>query len=608
MAAVALLAGAGCKKKEGATGQAAAGGTLKADVGIVKFPADVLAFGGVKSLDEFTAAAAGMVSKFNPQLAAMVGAQIPAMLQGQVLGVKSLQWLDSKKPIRIVVLDYKKYGQPVVVVFPHKGKDAVTAALPDNKAAGAPDNETKFTSPMGQELYLNLLGDNAVFTMDPKAYAGVKAFIEGDFAKYEMAEVLDVQASSVNFQRVAGPEINQLKDDFAKIASSAPGAVPMPGIEKLLQDEIAMFMDLLAQTDTARLALRWDGETVSLKAGLKVVEGKSLAKLVAGTKERKLDLYKTLPAGGWLVAAANLDPSLSESWAKLGMEFWAGLLKLSAEERAKLDELMKQSMEVQTGDTAFWIGRDGEFPMRVLSVGGVKDGEKAKAAAYGLYTMLFSKLGVLVDQYAAPVAKDMPKLDWTSLKAFMDGLKPVLAEVGVTAAFRAETVSGVAVDALELTVDFAKVPGAQDPQFADVAKVVGNKVSAAIGFDKARMYGAFGKDAVADVGTLAKGVAGTGGLLADAIAKHGADTQPAMAIWVSFTDVMKVLAIFDPDVNANMPGLATAQGDIGFAFVMGGHGDRVLDAVLTVPVTKIAGLLPKGPAAAPIAPAPAPQP
>ena len=606
LAAALLVTGVACKKKAPAEGgDKAVAAPLGSDVGSVAFPENVMMFGGIKSLDDFTAAATSAVALFNPQLGPMIAAQVPALLQGQVLGVKNLTWLDTKKAIKVVVLDYKQFPAPFAVLMAHKGKDALTAALPDNKAAGTDGNETKFSSPMGQDLFLNVVGDWAVFTMDPKVFGAVKTFVAGDFAKYEFTELLDLQVSSTNLQRVAGAEIEKFKATITDYAAG-PSALPIPGVEKLLKDEVALFMDVLAQTEVARLVLKFDGSNVVLKGALKVVDGKSLAKMVAGTKDRKLELYKTLPAGGWLVAAANLDPSLAESWMNLGLEFWAGILKLDDAEKAKLTALMKSTMLAQTGDSAFWVGRDGEFPVRLLSISGVKDGEAAKKASYETYTMLFSKLGVLVDTYAGPAAKTLPKLDWTSLKAFTEGLRPVLAQSGVTVNLKNDTVAGVSVDAVELAVDFTKLPGGTDPKVAEVARVVGNKLSGAIGWDKTRMFGAFGKDATADIGKLAQGQAGTGGALADALAKFAADTRPAMGVYLSFTDLMKVIAIFDAELAASLPGLTTAEGDIGFTFVLGGHGDRALDGVFAMPLAKIAALMPKGPAqgGAPLSPAP----
>ncbi|MBM4394733.1 MAG: hypothetical protein FJ087_03470 [Deltaproteobacteria bacterium] len=605
--AVAALAVAatGCKKKDGEPGKAgaAAAAAPKADVGSVRFPDNVLAFGGVKSLDDTTTAIAGLVAKFQPQMAPMVSAQIPALLQGQVLGVKNMTWLDSKKPIRFAFLDYKQFADPIVLAFPHKGKDQVTAALPDNKAAGAPDNETKFSSPMGQELYVNFAGDFVVFTMAPKAFAAVKDFVGGDLAKYDLTELADVQVSARNLDRIAGPEIEAAQKRLVEQAA-APSPIPLPGMQKLLQDEVAMLLDVFRQTEVGRLVLRYDGDNLVLRAGLKVVEGKGLAKFAGATKDRKLELYKTLPAGGWLIAASNVDPTLFEGWSKLGIDFWADLLKLDPTEKAKIEGLMKAAMEQQTGDSAFYVGRQADFPLSIVTIAGVKDGAKARDVTLDTYAFLFSKLGTLVEQYAGPTAGSLPKLDWTSFKAFADGLKPVLAETGVTIGIRAEDVAGVKVDAVELAVDYSKLPVGADPQVQSVAKVVGNKLSLAVGFGKDKMYAVLGRDAVADIGKVSR-EAGGGGQLAASIQQYGAGTNPAIAAYLSFVDLMKLIALFDDTVTRQMPAIATASSDIGFTFIAGGHGDRIIDAVVAVPVTKIAALVPKpGMGPAPVAPAP----
>lgn len=589
-----LALGVACKK---APVVGVSSGPLKADVGVIAFPSDVLAFGGLRSLDDFSQTVANIVAKFNPQLAAMVSAQIPALLQGQLLGVKSLEWLDAKKPIRFVVLDYKKFEEPLVLVLPYKNKDALLGSLPENKISGAPDNETKFTSPMGTDLFLNILDDHAVFAMHPKAFSSAKEFIKGEFARYEFTELLDIQASSSNFQRIAAPEIEEIKQELAK--ASTEEAALYPGIEKLLEQEMELLMDLLRQTEVARLALRFDGDNIIFKTGLKVLEGKTLARLASGTKERKMELYRSLPPGGWLVVAANMDPQLSESFTQIGMDFWAGLLKLTAEEKVKLETLTKKLLELQTGDTAFWIGRDGDFPLRILSINGVKDGEQAKVAAYSLYTLLFSKLGRVVEEYSGP-ASDTLKLDWTSFPAFVESLKPTLAEIGITPKFKSETVSGVSVDALEMTVDFSKVPGAHEAAFSDVARMIGNKVSGAFGFDKTHLYGTFGKDAIRDIAVLAKGSDESSSNLSSVVTKLSSETRPAFAAYLSFVDLMKLIAIFDDQVKKSMPGLDTAGGEIGFSFVIGGHGDQVLDAFCTIPVAKIAKLLPIGGPVAPV--------
>lgn len=600
---VAVAGAWGCKKKGD---DAAKKGEVAAEVGSVAIPEPVLAFGGAKSMDDLVTAVGGLVGKFNPQFGALIGAQVPALLQGQVLGVKNLGWLDSKKPIKFAILDYKQYAKPYVLVMPLKGgKDALTAALPDNKAAAAPDNETKFAAPNGAEVFVNIVGDNAIFTMDAKAFPTAKAFLTGDFQKYPVVEILDIQASSANIKKVAAAEIAAARENLGQAAGSA--AAQVPGMQELLKKEIDMLLDVVDQTEAARLVLKYDGTDLGLRLALKVVDGKGLAKFVAGAKDRKLEAYKSLPAGGWFVMASNIDPNLFAGWSQLGIDFWAELLKLNADEKGKLDGLMKSSLAEQTGDSGFAVAREGDFPLRVLSVTGIKDAEKARTAIYNTYEMLFSKVGVAVDQYTGGQMKTLPvKLDWTNFKAFTESLKPELAKAGIDLALKNQDVGGAKVDALELTVDYAKIPGGNSPDVAMVAKAVGNKVSGALGFDKGKMIFTFGKEAVGDLQKVQAEKSG-GAPLADIIAKAGVNV--GAAAYLSFIDLMKVIATFDPELLQNWPGVATATADAGFTLVFGGHGDRVFDTILTVPVAKIAAVMPKqdgGMGAAPVAPAPAP--
>lgn len=610
MLAVGLVATVACKKKGAEAGKPEAGkAPAGLDVGTIAAPATIVAYGAIKSLDDFTGAVAGLVGKFQPGMAAMVGAQIPALLQGQVLGAKDMNWFDAKKPIRFAILDYKQFPKPFAVLLPVKAKDALAAALPETKAAGAPDNETKFPSPLGMELYVNIAGEYAVITAEPKAFAAVKAFVEGDLAKAQFVELVDIHGAVANLRKIAGEDLQAAKAAMMQ-AAQTPSPIPLPGLDKLIQQEVELFMEFLDQTDAARVVLKYDGNDLAMNTSIKVMEGKGLAKFAAGTKDRKIELHKKLPAGGWLTIAQNIDPKVFEAWTQLGLDFYAGFLQLNDEEKAKLKGLMTQMMDLETGEMAMSIGRDGDFPARILTITGMKDGEKGRTLFFDAMTMIFSKLGAAVEQYAGPDAtRGMPKLDWSSFKNFMEGMKPILGQVGVTAEFTASKAGNAAVDALVLSVDYAKIPGAANsPEVQNVSKVMGNKLGFAIGADKGALYFTMGKDAVADVGKLSSEAGAGGGALGDAMAKSG--TNAAIAGWLSIIDLLKIAAVFSPEINAAIPNLATMPADAGISFVVGGHGERIIDASIALPITKIAALVPKpgaAPAAAPAAPvAPAP--
>ena len=597
VALVFLLSSPGCKKRV----QETKGGPVKADVAALMFPDNVIVFGGVKSLDELQSTLSGVVSKFQPQMAPMVSAQVSALLQGQVLGAKNMTWLDTQKAIRVAVLDYKQFPKPLVLAFQHKGKDQVVAALPDGKSPAGPDNEFKFASPMGFDMFVNFAGDLVVFTMDQKAFAAVKAFVSQDLARYEFSDVIDVQASARNLDRIAGPEIEKMRQEMLEqAADSSP--LPIPAVQKLLKEEMALFLKVFRQVEVARLAVRYDGENVVLRGGLKVVDGRKLAAVAASAKDRKLELYKGLPAGGWLVGAGNLDPALFASLSQMGLEFWADILKLEGPEKEKLTSLMRQAVALQTGDMAFRVGEMGDFPLQIVTVTGVKDGVKARDVTLETYGFIFSKFGKFIEQFAGPKPEGMPRLDWSSFKAFSDGLKPVLAQSGLTLNLRSEEVGSVKVDAMDLVVDYAKLPMGHDADAQNVARLFGTRLSMGLGFSKDKAYMLIGKDAVADIAQMEKAQGG-GTVISNAITQFGGGMNPIAVVYLSFVDLMKLLSRFTPSINEAMPGLSTASSDFGFTFVAGGHGERVLDAVLAVPVSRIAQLLPKpGAGGAPLTP------
>ena len=615
LATVVAMAGTTSCKKKDAAAESAAKGPLKAEVGAVALPTGILGFAGAKSLDDLTGTIGAIATKFAPELGAMIGAQIPALLQGQILGVKNLSWMDTQKPIKIVVLDYKQFKRPMVVLLPVKAKDLLTAALPDNKTAGAPDNETKFAQANGTPTFVNVVGDYAVFTTDEKAFATAKAFLEGDFARYAFTDPLDVQVSSVNLQQVAATELASVKETLAQNLAAAPATSAMPGMSDLIQKEVDMLLDVLKQTQTLRATLLWDNADLTIATSLKVVEGQGLAKFAGDTQNRKMELFKTLPADGWLVFASNVDPKIFAGWSDLGFDFWSKSLALTPEETAKLKELSAQAMDVQTGDNALYFGREGEFPLRVLTATAVKDGAKAKALTYALYGMLLSKAGGVIEKNAGPELKALPKLDWTTTTTLIASLQPVLATTGVSMAIKEAALGDLNADVLEIAVDYSKVPGASSGEMERVAKMIGNKVTGALAFDKSRMYFGFGRDAVADLDKLSKAQAGGATPLTALIDKAG--FTPAMAMWLSVVDLLKVVSYFQEGFARNLPGLATAKPDAGISLIIGSHAGTIVDARLGIPVARISELMPKPGQApmggapmggAPMSPAPAPRP
>lgn len=599
VAAILAVGGVGCKKDADKVSTKA----VEAAVGAVAFPEDVLGFAGLRSLDDLSAAVGGIASSVHPQLGAVLGQQVPEMLRTQVLGLGSLAWMDGRKPVRIVVLDYTRHAQPYVVMLPVVDPKGLETALPPGRTEG--EHGTTYKTAAGRDVYMNRLGDFAVFTMAPGAFQAVRDFLRGDLAGYRFTELADVQVSSSNLRRVLAPELDELQKAALDQAVDPTGN-QIENLRKLIDAQMDLLRDLLAQTEVIRAVPAWNGRDLTVRLEARVTGDQGLSKFVRATAARKVEAFRHLPEGGWLAVASNFDPALFSGITRMGIDFYAGFLQLDEAGRAEFTTLLDEAAAVQTGDTAFTILFDGEFPWRVASITGVTDGARARDATYAVYGTVLQKMGGLIDPLLGAEVRSMPKVDWTSFPAMLDSLRPTLNEAGVAPTLAHRKTGSVAIDSLELALDYTKVPGgASDPTVQTFARVMGGRVSGAMGFDDRFFYGAFGKDAVAEIETIANGKAGGGQPLAAAI--DGAGFQVAFAAHAAVAPLLKAVALVRPDFAELAARLDPATQTEGLTVTLGAHGDRVIDARLDVPVARLAKMLAPQPAAAP-EPVPEPAP
>lgn len=594
------LVSVACKKK--ATPETEAESAALLEVGALPLPEDVVAYGGLKSFDNFVSTVTNIVQQFSPEAAPTLNAQMSALLQGQLLGVRGLTWFDTSKSLLFIVLDYKKFENPLVLVLPLKGKpDELKAALPENKADASPDNQFRYSTLLGEQIFVNVLGDKAVFTFHDKAFAVAKPFIEGPAGRLRYQELVDVQFSVQNFRRIAGDDLKDLREEI--VSERPPAGFALPGVKELFLKEMDMVFDLLEQSEVARLTLSFDGSNLVMHASAKVVEGRTLGSFAQSTKERKITLHKSLPAGGWLVGAGNVDPKLFEGWFRLGFDFYSAFLELNEEDKKKLEQLFGQALELQTGESAFYIGKEGELPIRVISITAVRDGEKARANLDQMLTLILARAGAVMQKAIGAEALDaLKKLDFSTPKVFLEGLKPLLADQGVSLALREETIQGVRVSAVELSVDYEKAAKAIPPKDTEAVKaLIGQKVGFAIGSDKSNLYFVIGANAVEDLVKISRGELGKGEQSAlDALITQ-AGFRVAFAGYFSLRELLRFISKLESSLPEDMPGLETTKDAIRVALLVGAHGDRIIDVSLHLPVGGLASL--KRPPQ-PLAPAP----
>lgn len=569
---------ASCKKKEEARLERA---KVAADVGTIAFPSDVVAFVGVKSFDRFVAMAGDIASKFNPTDAPMIGAQIPALLQGVVLRVKNLGWLDGSRVVRIVFLNPDAFEKPSVLILPIKGKDLALQALPDDKVSGAPQNEWRYTTPTGLDVFVNFFGNFIAFSFHEKAFLIAKPFFEKDLQFYDFNADIDAQASLVNMKARVLKFLDSLKSS-SRIGPRDEEEVVgfVSSFRKMLSGQVEALKKLVEQTETVRLVVNYDSKDIILRFGAKVASGSELEKFVLQTKDRKFECYKELPKDSWVVLAQNIDPSIFGSYQTSLFKWLANALSLREEDQAKVTSLLQQLVELQTGDHAFGIYEDQGMPIAMMGVTGVKDGEKAKTITYQLSSILLPSFGDLAkkSQGSEILLKDV---DFSGMTALVNSLKPILAKDGINLFVTSKESSGVQMDVLSVEVTEEKVREEYKPMVQAQSGLVGNKVEVGLGFGKQKSYFVFARD----VSKVRLGEQQPGAMASAILNK---DYRVAQFAYISVTKLFEIASRLYPPLGRQGQ---TPGPDSYIVFTVGAHDERIVDLEISLPIAFIGALV-----------------
>jgi hypothetical protein len=584
-----LFSGIDCKKKDEAVKQEGAVKEEKAaaeqslpEPGKIAFQKDLIAYGSIQGLDVLLKTVGELVSKFDPGMGASVPMLITQGLQGEVFGTKDLTWMDTSKQFKVCVLNPKAYKDANVLIVPLKDRKLLESSLPENRAKGAEGNELQYSVGMNT-YYANFLKDFLVITKDPKTFSAVKGFIEGDFASYQAKGLFDFQISIKSLREIFSEELKTAVSQMAQMPQ-AQAPLPLPGMGDMLKQETDMLMKILDQSEIAQIEGILDGGNVKIAAKLKVQEKRALDRLIASFSGAKLDLLDLAPANNWLILAGKLDPSLFVNWNKMGMDFLAGILSFTPEEKTKVESLNNQLISLETGDFMFAMYSDGTFPLAASSATGVKDGAKVKTLVSEYYSLLFQKFMNFVKTQAKGSLP--PTLDTTSLKGLITSAKPFFDQTGISINLSEEKYQDTTIDILNVAVDYNKIPVKDDPDIQKAKAVVGDKASFTLAFAKDFIIFTFGPNAASEVKRLIdRKTTGEG----EKARKAASIVQnPGLIGTVSIPKVLNAFAGLDPDIKMLADKIASAPADF-LTFSLGGYGHTV-DMNLVVPVDQLSRL------------------
>ena len=201
----------------------APGGPELEEVGAIKLPDGVVAFGSVKSLTDITTAATDIGYAFNKGLGPLVGGQVSALVQARLIGTRNLTWMDPTAPMRVVVMDPARFPAPFVFIGTVAYEDGLKEAI-EEPSSGVEGNKTAYKGKNGRTMYLNRIGKLAIFSMEPSAFGAVEDFLRSDLLRHPATKLVDCQASAAGFKLEAMDALLRREHGNPTAMDLSPGA------------------------------------------------------------------------------------------------------------------------------------------------------------------------------------------------------------------------------------------------------------------------------------------------------------------------------------------------------------------------------------------------
>ena len=557
---------------------------------VVTIPDNVIAYGGIKSLDDLSARVTSVANEIKPTPG------LDAVMSGAIakgLGLSSLDWLDTSKPIVFAVSNPKESDAPFALVLPMKSKEAFEKALPEAHEAGVDGAAFKYKQG-ASDTFVSYAGDRVVIAEDAKAAQQLRGFIEGGLAAYAPQSTLEVTVSIANSNRIYAAEVAAARASMtertalAKHLEGDPAGSPLNDAIGALGDDLQWFFDLVPQIDAATFALRLDGDHVMLPLTITAKKDTALDTLLDTARGPSLTLLDYVPATSYLVLGANVDPAKLAKWTDLGFSLLAAKMKLTDEDTATMRALLQKTSALQTGETVVAFHKDGPAALSMLVLGGTTDGAKLREASVELYGMLWTKG---IEYMKATEGGPKKDLDLSTFPKAIEALSVMAAPLGVTLALTSEAKGEGTIDALSIGIDYAKLPVTTDnPKEAAVMKAVfGERIVIAVGHGKERRAIAVGADATARVTEVLEGKK-TAPSPALKMALAHAVPGSSLLLYVSVIEGLKAWSAL-PDLAPLASRIAAMSAPNGAAISVGSVSGGGLQTVIDIPVSHVKQLM-----------------
>jgi len=535
---IALLMSYGCKnsKRSAKTPASAAAGTNAASLPgsparaqgsntvtaakSISFPANAIALAGLASFDTLYTIVEKKSREFGSPLPMTKGIVLTQIQSA--LGMTSMNWFATDKPIRILLWNPKQSPNPSAILVALKSKDALVKALPATKKDNVDGNQYMLDI-FGQTVYLNIVGSNLAITGDKAVFGNAKSYIESHVNDWSPRGLFDIHVSLSNLKTIFNAEMttgmaqidtikNQLRNDMNS------GAFPIPGLDKVLDLYVSIAKKMVDEAQNVSFSLDYKNGNATLATGLEVKAGGQMAAFASMLAKARMDHMSGIPANSWAAFGGDIDPKLFAGMKNYAIDMMGSILKLSDAEKTEFGKLYQELLKVQDGRSWVALYADGKFPLAIKSMAGTSDGAAYMAAMDKYMQIVFTKgITMARDKMPAPL-KHLPA---DNFSIFVDGINGLAKPFGVTLSTRAD--GNIRAFTIQVDPDLvAKVAGPEaGAKVNTFTSILGTKFEFALVYGDKVIGIGMGPNGIKAAQDVANGKAGGGNALTRILTKSG---------------------------------------------------------------------------------------
>lgn len=516
----------------------------------------------------------------DPEKAALAGLQA-------AMELSDTSWVDTKKPIRLIVADPRKFtNNGAAFVMPVTDSAKMLASLPSsaNKDAAANGGHAAMFELRGEKIYIDVVEGHVVVSPNGGLFAATKDAIVGGLLKWTPSKPLEIRIDVETVNRDYAEELKAARQMAKELYTQTMKAQGQGALAEYAASSVDKMFDFVAATKA--LTIRVDAKKDHLITSLAVEgnTGSGVEQFAATMDGKRSALLGAVAKGAWFALAGNIDtrkiPGLRQLQG-MAMRSYVQMLDLDATAAAKIEKMVDEMWQLAEGDAAMSLATEGTFPVALRYVASVTEGAKAQAVYHKL-TQLFVDL-LIEKAKTAPMEIKLPLKAGQSLSELVGMIGPFVGKAGMKVEAASTVVGAAKVDVLRIEIDWAKFPMAKEsPAEAKIAQaLLGNKFQFAMAYAGKYMSMSFGPNGEKVAADLALGKFDGGD---PALSALGAENP--MAITLNFGQMVSAFAEVSPGLSKHKEKIAALVNTPPMSMTMTTEGKSAV-ATLNWPISTI---------------------